>query len=114
MTGGDFTRQETEAKGVIISNTHMSELPIVRIVPQVKCARREKLELSQRLRRSFLKEEVVICFFFFMHFFPVIPPGTPPHPQHLKYCTSLDKKTEKREMVYLDFTGHIDWFALAR
>lgn len=57
-----------------MSHTHMSELPIVRIVPQVKCARREKLELSQRLGRSFLKEEVVIClFFFYLFLFPVIP-----------------------------------------
>lgn len=77
-----------------MSHTHMSELPIVRIVPQVKCARREKLELSQRLGRSFLKEEVVICLFFLTSFLLVpcdsrltIP--APAHPPHLKYFTLL-------------------------
>lgn len=40
--------------------THMSELPIVWIVLQVKNAFRKKLDFSQSFWRSFLKEEEVV------------------------------------------------------
>lgn len=45
-----------------MTHTHMSELPIVWIVVQVKCALRKKLDFSQSIWRSFLKDEEEVMF----------------------------------------------------
>lgn len=106
------TSRAEKEKGVTVSHTHMSELPIVRIVPQVKCARREKLELSQRLGRSFLKEEVVVCLFFLTSFL-LVPcdshltiPAHPPIWNTSRYC---NERREKRENIGVPWLHRSHW-----
>lgn len=111
MTESDFMDQKPKAraKEVVMSNTHMSEFPIVWIIPQVKCACREKLELSQCLRRSFLYEEVVIYFFIFeVALVPCDASTTTPLPlSELQHITAIEE--QKREDIAVPWLHRSHW-----
>lgn len=95
-----------------MTHTHMSELPIVWIVLQVKGAFRKKLNFSQSVWRSFLKKVMRRRLSFFnLQLFPW-------HHGDMFYWHVASRCNKGTRgccwLLYLNFTGHIYWFALAR